>query len=83
MRYFAGDLRQKLAVANLLSATIDAFDRIDVLVNASRQFVCSEPLDTDADGVAQLLNQNLLTSLRVSQMVARRMITQAERSGQS
>ncbi len=83
VRYFAGDLRQKLAVANLLSATIDAFDRIDVLVNASRQFVCSEPLDTDADGVAQLLDQNLLTSLRVSQMVARRMITQAERSGQS
>ncbi|MBV1865745.1 MAG: SDR family NAD(P)-dependent oxidoreductase, partial [Rhodobacteraceae bacterium] len=36
VRYFAGDLRQKLTVANLLSATIDAFDRIDILVNASR-----------------------------------------------
>lgn len=33
-RIFAGDLRQKLTVANLLSASIDAFDRIDILVNA-------------------------------------------------
>ena len=27
---FAGDLREKLTVANLLSATIDRFDRVDV-----------------------------------------------------
>ena len=30
IRYFAGDLREKLTIANLLSATIDAFDRVDV-----------------------------------------------------
>jgi 7-alpha-hydroxysteroid dehydrogenase len=36
VRMFAGDLRQKLTIANLLSATIDAFDRVDILVNASR-----------------------------------------------
>lgn len=35
--YFAGDLREKLTVANLLSATMDAFDGVDILVNASRQ----------------------------------------------
>lgn len=29
VRLFAGDLRQKLTVANLLSAIIDAFDRVD------------------------------------------------------
>ena len=34
---FSGDLRQKLTIANLISATKDAFDRVDVLVNASRQ----------------------------------------------
>ncbi len=33
MRYFAGDLREKLTLANLLSATLDAFDRVDILVN--------------------------------------------------
>ena len=26
VRYFAGDLREKLTLANLLSATVDAFD---------------------------------------------------------
>ena len=36
VRYFAGDLREKLTVANLLSATIDAFDQVDILVNAAR-----------------------------------------------
>ena len=30
---FVGDLREKLTVANLLSATIDRFDRVDILVN--------------------------------------------------
>ncbi len=80
-RYFAGDLRERLCVANLLSATVDAFDRIDILVNASRQITLSDPLNPDADGVEPLLQQNLLTSLRLSQGVAKRMIAQAERDG--
>ncbi|RVV97448.1 SDR family oxidoreductase [Mesobaculum littorinae] len=77
-RYFAGDLREKLAVANLLSATIDAFDRVDILVNASRQMVLSDPLNPDDDAVESLMQQNLMTSLRLSQSFARRMIRQAE-----
>ncbi|TCP62745.1 7-alpha-hydroxysteroid dehydrogenase [Rhodovulum bhavnagarense] len=80
-RYFAGDLRERLTIANLLSATIDAFDRIDILVNASRQMVPSDPLDPDGDAVEDLLHQNLMTSLRLSQCVARRMIRQAEDDG--
>lgn len=78
MRYFAGDLRQKLTVANLLSATIDAFDRVDILVNGSRQVIAADPLNPDDDAMETLLEQNLLTSLRLSQQVARRMIKQAE-----
>lgn len=81
MRYFAGDLRERLTVANLLSATIDAYDRIDILVNASRQMAPSDPLDPDGDAVETLLAQNLITSLRLSQIVARRMIRQAEEAG--
>lgn len=77
VRYFAGDLREKLNVANLLSATIDAFDQVDILVNASRQMVTSDPLNPDDDAVEMLLQQNLLTSLRLSQTVARRMIKQS------
>ena len=55
VRMFAGDLRQKLTINNLLSATVDAFDRIDILVNASRQMALSDPLDPDADAVEALL----------------------------
>ncbi len=78
-RMFAGDLRQKLTINNLLSATVDAFDRVDILVNASRQMAISDPLDPDADEVEALLEQNLLTGLRLSQMTARRMMQRAQK----
>ena len=77
--YFAGDLREKLTVANLLSATIDRFDRVDILINASRQMLTSDPLNADDDGVTALINQNLITSLRVTQIFAKRMIKQASK----
>ncbi|SPJ23611.1 SDR family NAD(P)-dependent oxidoreductase [Palleronia abyssalis] len=80
-RYFAGDLREKLTIANLLSATLDAFDRIDILVNASRQMEISDPLDPEDGMLETLMEQNLMTALRLSQTVARRMIRQAKEEG--
>ncbi len=77
-RYFAGDLREKLTVANLLSATVGAFDRIDILVNAARQMELSDPLDPDDPMTDTLIEQNLMVSLRLTQHVARRMIRQAD-----
>lgn len=77
VRYFAGDLRERLTVANLLSATIDAFETIDILVNGARQFAETDPLDPEDDTVMALLSQNLMSALRLSQQVARRMIKQA------
>lgn len=76
IRAFAGDLREKLTLANLLSATIDAFDRVDILVNAARQVIASDPLNPDDDAVEMALQQNLMTSLRLSQLIAKRMIKQ-------
>lgn len=78
VRIFAGDLRKKLTIANLLSATLDAFERVDILVNASRQVMTTDPLDPDDNSVEELLQQNTLTAMRVSQAVARRMIKQAD-----
>ncbi|MEM9317861.1 MAG: SDR family oxidoreductase [Pseudomonadota bacterium] len=80
-RFFAGDLREKLTVANLLSATIDAFDRVDILINASRQIVTTDPLDPTDTSIETLLDQNMFTALRLSQAVAKRMIAQAEEDG--
>lgn len=78
VRYFAGDLRERLTQANLLSATIDSFDSIDILVNGSRQVMPTDPLSPEDDSLEKLLDQNLLTSFRLSQMAARRMIRQGE-----
>jgi len=82
VRYFAGDLRQKLTVANLLSATIDAFDRIDILVNASRQVLATNPLDQKEDGFELMFQQNVLANFRLTQAVAKRMIKQAADEGE-
>ncbi len=78
IRTFAGDLREKLTIANLLSATLDAFDHVDILVNASRQVLTTDPLDCDDSSVEVLWQQNVLSGLKLSQAVARRMIKQAE-----
>jgi 7-alpha-hydroxysteroid dehydrogenase len=77
-RSFAGDLREKLTIANLLSATIDAFDQVDILVNGSRQVLPSNPLEPRTDSFETLFKQNVLANLRLSQLVAKRFIQQAE-----
>lgn len=81
VRMFSGDLREKLTIANLLSATIDAFDRVDILVNASRRWMLSDPLNPDEDAVENLWRENVLTSLRLTQLTSKRMIAQAEKAG--
>ena len=78
LRIFAGDLRQRLNVANLVSATIDAFDQVDILVNAARELEVTEALDTDDTSVQTLLDQNLMTALQLIQYVAKRMIKRSE-----
>lgn len=83
IRYFSCDLRGKLAQANLVSATLDAFERIDILVNAARTVAVSDPLDPEGDAVEEMLRVNALSALRLSQIVARRMIRQAEEDRQT
>lgn len=82
IRYFAGDLRQRLTIANLISATIDAFDQIDILVNASRQVMETDALDPEDTSVNDLFQQNVMTALRLSQQVGRRMIKQNDDAGE-
>ncbi|HET9069881.1 MAG TPA: SDR family oxidoreductase, partial [Amaricoccus sp.] len=75
---FPGDTREKLTMANLVAATIDAWDRIDVLVNAGRLLVGSDPFDPEGDRLEASLRQNVTANLRLGQIVARRMIELAE-----
>lgn len=74
---FPGNLREKLTMTNLVAATMDTNDGIHVLVNASRYLVASDPLDAEADQLDETLAQNVTANLRLSQVVARRMIEMA------
>lgn len=74
---YHGNLQEKLTINNLMAATIDAYECIDILVNASRQILPSDPL-MDKDGVfEQLMHQNVTVNLRLAQAVAKRMIANA------
>ena len=78
VRCFSCDLREKLSMTNLMATTIDSFDRVDVLVNASREVISSDPLDPQGDVFDTLMQQNVKNALRLSQMAAKKMIAQAE-----
>lgn len=80
VRIHAGNLCEKLGIANLMSATLDSFDRVDILVNAQRAILHSDPLGVEPDAMEEMLSGNLMSALRLSQAVARRMITQSQAS---
>ncbi|WP_290745057.1 SDR family NAD(P)-dependent oxidoreductase [Amaricoccus sp.] len=71
---FSGDLRGKLGMANLMAATMDAHDGIDLLVNANPLVAVSDPLSHEGDGLDASLAQNVSATLWLCQIVARRMI---------
>ncbi len=79
-RGFAADMSQRLSMANLLSATIDAYERVDILINAHRVVKRGDPLDSIENGLEEMLKQNLLAGLTMSKIVAKRMILQAKDS---
>ncbi len=78
VRGFAGDLGQKLTLANLVSATMDSFERIDILVNAHRHVQSCDPMMPDDELMGNMLRDNMSSALKLSQMVAKRMTAQAE-----
>lgn len=78
VRGFSGDLGQKLTLANLVSATIDSFERIDILVNAHRNVQFCDPMTVEEELMGDMMRQNMSSALKLSQMVAKRMTAQAE-----
>ena len=47
-------------------------------MNAARQFRQTDPLDPEDDSLRELIDQNMMTALKLSQAVAHRMIKQAK-----
>ncbi len=78
---FCGDLTRKLTLTNLIAATIDEFETIDILVNALRQIDLSDPINPERDNFQKLFDQNFMVSLRLSQIAAKKMILQNPNRG--
>ena len=79
---FVGDVRERLTIANLLSAATDAFDRIDILVNASRHVTYADPLELTPEDLTTLFDQNVGATLRLTQAVVKKFMRQAEIPGE-
>lgn len=75
---FACDLCQKLSIANLMASAIDAYDSVDVLVNAARKVMAGDALKTDPQALSDLFDWNVRSAFQLSQAAAKRMIQQAE-----
>ncbi|MCB1353176.1 MAG: SDR family oxidoreductase [Rhodobacteraceae bacterium] len=80
-RAFCGDLREKLTMTNLMAETLDANDNLHVLVNAARLLVTGDPLDPAEDRIEEILEQNVVSTLRLSQVAAKRMVRFAKEEG--
>lgn len=75
---FAPKRQDKLGAANLLAATIDAFERVDILVNIPRITQPGAFAELDGPGLAEALNMNVVSSFMLAQAVTRRLLEQAE-----
>jgi 7-alpha-hydroxysteroid dehydrogenase len=70
--------QDKLCIQNLIAATVDRFDRIDILVNSASKF--SAPgafLDLPTEDFDTAFGDNVRSVFQLSQAVAKRMMAQA------
>lgn len=73
---FVGDLCEQLTQNNLLAATVDRFDRVDILVNASREMQVSHKGNIKLDVLDDMLDHNLRQHYSISRIVSRQFIGQ-------
>lgn len=79
---FASDLSQKFGVNNLIAATLDAFERIDILITTAIEVESDDVLEMSVESLDRVLAANLRAAFLVSQAVAQRMVAQSEGAGE-
>ena len=75
---FYGNMQDQLAVNNLIATTLNKFGRVDILINANRAIIPSNPLDEKSGAVEKSLSQNLIATLNISQLFAKSVIKQTK-----
>ena len=58
---FYGNMQDKLAINNLIATTLNKYEKVDILVNANRTIIPSNPLDDDEGALEKSISQNLST----------------------
>jgi 7-alpha-hydroxysteroid dehydrogenase len=78
---FACDLASPLGASNLMAATLDAYEKVDVLANAMRHITSGPVLEMDPEALTEVFDLNVRTAFRLSQAAAKRMIEQRKERG--
>lgn len=81
-RFFHCDVTDRLGVRNLQAATLDAFGKVDVLVNNAGIVHGADFLEIEEEDFDRVLNVNLKGFFLVGQAIARRMVKQIEEGGE-
>jgi len=79
--YVHVDASERLDVHNMLAATLDNYQRVDVLINNVGIDVTGNFLDFEEDDFDRTLRVNLKSAFLCSQAVARQMVEQIELEG--
>ena len=75
---FHGNMQDKLAINNLIATTLNKYEKVDILVNANRTIIPSNPLDEKGGALEKSISQNLIATLNVSQLFAKSVIKQTK-----
>ncbi len=79
--FVACDVGERLDIRNLITATVEAHDRIDVLINNAGVVFAADFLDIKDDEFDRVLRVNLKGAFLAGQAVARQMVEQIEAGG--
>ena len=75
---FYGNMQDKLAINNLIATTLNKYEKVDILVNAYRTIIPSNPLDEKGGALEKSISQNLIATLNLSQLFAKSVIKQTK-----
>lgn len=80
-KFISCDVGQKLDIHNLVAATLDEYDRIDILVNNAATIVSADFLDLEEEDFDRVLKINLKGAFLCGQSVSRQMVKQVNDGG--
>lgn len=76
--FVTADARTRLGVHNIIAEALEAYDRLDVLVNAGLAVASSDFVDMSEDQFSEMIAGNLTSAFLLNQAAARQFLKQIE-----